>query len=124
MKVVKTALFANAFLFAAMSTGATEEAVAVRVSSSVATAPATVVVTATVQRDEQNRSLVVAAESDDFLRSSTIQLDGQDEARIHQFWLKSLPEGHYVVTALVQGSQGVRGIGRTTLEVLGGNTIR
>jgi hypothetical protein len=124
MKVVKTALFANAFLFAALSTGATEEPVAVRVSSSVATAPATVVVTATVQRDEQNRSLVVAAESDDFLRSSTIQLDGQDEARIHQFWLKSLPEGHYVVTALVQGSQGVRGIGRTTLEVVGGNTIR
>jgi hypothetical protein len=122
MKGVKTALLANTFLLAALSTGATEETVNIRVSSSVATAPATVVVTATVPPDEQNRSLAVVAESDEFLRSSTIELDGLDEARVHQFWLKSLPEGHYVVTALVRGTDGVRGFGRTTLDVVGGDT--
>jgi hypothetical protein len=124
MKAVKAALFANAFLLAALSSGATEEAVAIRVNASVATAPATIIVTATVPPDEQNRLLVVAAESDEFLRSSTIELDGRDEARVHQFWLKGLPEGHYTVTALLQGIGGIRGIGRTTLDVIGGDPNR
>jgi hypothetical protein len=119
MKALKTGLLTTAFLIGTLSSAATEDPVNVRLSASVATAPATVVVTATVVRDERNRMLVLAAESDDFFRSSAIELNGENEARRHQLWLKELPEGHYVISAELQGTTGVRALGTAFLEVRG-----
>src|SRR3954451_10730995 len=116
---MKTAFLTAALCAAAASKGATEDDVSLRLSSAFATAPATVIVTATVLRDERNRALVVTAESDDFFRSSTVELDGENEARVHQFWLKELPEGHYVVTAQLEGVNGVRALGTAPLDVHG-----
>jgi hypothetical protein len=119
MKVVTTVLFAGALVAQATSGGAGEEPVQVRLSSSVATAPATVVVTTTVERDPRNRALVVTADSDEFYTRSAIELDGDQDARLHQFWLKGLPEGRYVITAQVQGPSGVIGLSRVPMDVIG-----
>jgi hypothetical protein len=111
--------YAVACLFVAvgMLTVRTEPAVDVRVSSAFASAPADVMVTATVVPDERNRLLVICAESVDYLRRSTIELAGEEEARIHQMWLNSLPEGEYLVSARVVGADGVRAIADVKLRV-------
>jgi hypothetical protein len=119
IRTIRTAFLTAALCTCALVSGATEDAVQLRLSPSIANAPATVVVTATVSRDERNRVLVLSAESEDFLRSSAIELDGDNEARVHQFWLKGLPEGHYLVSAEVRGASGVRALGSVPLEVLG-----
>lgn len=118
-QTMKTAFLSAALCAAAVSRGATEDDVSLRLSSTFATAPATVVVTATVSRDERNRALVFTAESEDFFRSSTVELDGENEARVHQFWLKGLPEGHYLVSAQLEGVRGVRALGTAPLDVRG-----
>jgi hypothetical protein len=119
MKLMRTVVFAGAFVAQALSGAATEEPVRVRLSSAVATAPATVIVTATIERDARNRSLIVAADSEEFSTRSGIQLDGENDARLHQVWLKGLPEGHYIVTALVEGSDGPLGVTRVPMDVIG-----
>ncbi len=83
----------------------TRAPVAVRVNTSVANAPATVMVTATVEPDERNRTLILTASSNAYLRRSSIQLEGDDEARVHQMWLRGLPRGDYEVTADVLGAE-------------------
>jgi hypothetical protein len=124
MKVVTTVLFAGALVAHAAAGGAKEEPVQLRLSSSFATAPATVVVTATVERDVRNRSLIVTADSEEFYTRSAIELDGDQDARLHQFWLKGLPEGRYVITAQVQGTNGVIGMNRMPMNVIGTSTGR
>ena len=54
------------------------ERLVMRVSPSIAMAPAWVTVLTTVESDTENRALQVIFESADFYRSSTIQLDGDD----------------------------------------------
>jgi hypothetical protein len=55
---------------------AADSRLALRVSPSVAFAPANLLVRATVDVNAENRLLVIIAESDDFYRSSEITLDG------------------------------------------------
>lgn len=124
MKLMRTVVFAGAFLAPALSGAATEEPVSVRLSSAVATAPATVIVTARIERDPRNRTLIVSADSEEFYARSAIQLDGDNDARLHQFWLKGLPEGHYMVTAQVQGVDGPLGFSRVPMDVIGMPTER
>jgi hypothetical protein len=119
MKVMRTVVLAGAFVTQALSGAATEEPVRVRLSSATATAPATVVVTATIERDARNRALIVAADSEEFSSRSAIQLDGDNDARLHQFWLKGLPQGHYIVTAQVDGTDGPLGVTRVPMDVIG-----
>jgi hypothetical protein len=69
-----------------------------RVSPEVSFAPAHLVVRATVEAAPENRGLEVVAESDDFYRSSTVQLDGEHAPRTSIFDFVSLPGGVYDVT--------------------------
>ena len=117
MKIVVVCLFV---VFAALTMRAADHPVDVRVSSPFSTAPADVMVTATVVPDQRNRRLVITAEPLDYLRRSTMELDGEDEARIHQLWLNSLPEGDYVVSALVLDRDGPRAIAEVKMRVLAG----
>ena len=48
----------------------------------------------------------ISAESDDFYRSSAIQLDGDKAPRTTQFEFRSLPPGMYAVRAILRGSDG------------------
>jgi hypothetical protein len=91
---------------------------ALRQSQTVASAPAEVVVTATVERDADNRALEVAAESGDFFRSSLIALEGDQAPRTTQLRFKNLPSGEYVVVVVLHGRHGERTFERRTLIVM------
>jgi len=77
-----------------------------RVSPRISTAPGYVLVTATVERHPDNRTLEIAANSPDFFRSSVIPLDGDHAPRITQMTLKNLPGGEYSVVVVLHRSTG------------------
>jgi len=84
----------------------TDQKLAVRVSPAVAFAPATLVVRTTIQSDPDNRAVEIVAESNDFYRSSEIQLNGDHAPRVNVFEFRSLPPGTYLVTARLIDSKG------------------
>src|SRR5262245_59280713 len=92
----------------AMPAGAGErERLTLRVSPAVSFAPANLVVRATIPADADNRAVEIVAESEDFYRSSEIQLDGDRAPRTSLFEFRSLPPGTYEVKAVLRGSMGV-----------------
>ena len=82
------------------------ERMTLKVSPAVAFAPANLVVRATVVADADNRAIEIIAESQDFYRSSMIQLEGDQAARTNQFEFRSLPPGTYEVRANLFGTHG------------------
>ena len=82
-------------------------------------APATIPITIAVEPSADNRVLVVEADSEDYYRSSAIELDGENEKRLHSVWLKSLPAGEYVVRAQVKSKTDVLGTASQDLVVMG-----
>jgi hypothetical protein len=92
---------------AAMPVGAGErDPLTIRVSPSVAFAPANLVVRASVLADPDNRTVEFIAQSDDFYRSSEIPLDGDRAPRTTTFEFRNLPRGSYEVRAILRGSAG------------------
>ena len=82
------------------------ERVSIRVSPAVAFAPANLIVRASIEADEQNRSIQIIAESPDFYRSSEVQLEGDKAPRTSQIEFRNLPPGMYDVRVLLMGSGG------------------
>jgi len=54
------------------------------------------------------RLLRVVLDSDNFYRSSDIQLEGDRSPRSHFLWWRSLPAGTYRIVVTVFGTQGLR----------------
>ena len=93
---------------------------AIKVFPTVSFAPAELVVQAHVQIDSDNRALELEADSPDYYRSTTIQLNGQQAPQTTIFQLRSLPTGQYEVTARLYGSSGhARAEARQRIAVLG-----
>jgi hypothetical protein len=82
------------------------EPIAIRVSPAVSFAPANLVVQTTIEADAGNRAVEIVAESDDFYRSSQIQLEGEKAPRTNRFEFRSLPPGTYEVRARLIGADG------------------
>ena len=101
---VRAWVFGFVVLMAA-PTGAGER-LALKVSPAVAFAPANLIVRTTVEADAANRAMEVVAESRDFYRSSSVELDGDKAPRTTQFEFRSLPPGLYAVRAILVGSDG------------------
>src|SRR5579862_5587048 len=80
--------------------------VELRVSPLVAFAPADVNVRAMVEADSANRSMLIEVDSNDFYRSSEIQLDGERAARTNVFSFRDLPSGLYELRATVRDGRG------------------
>src|SRR5207247_7752022 len=76
------------------SVGANER-ISMRVSPEVSFAPANLSVRTTVEAHPDNRWIEIIAESDDFYRSSEMQLDGEHAPRTTIFASGSLPGGTY-----------------------------
>jgi len=87
-----------------------------RVSPSVAIAPADLIVRMTIEANAANRSIEIIAESEDFYRSSEQPLDGDHAPRTTQFEFRSLPGGQYLVSAVLKGANDEQ-IARTRQEV-------
>jgi hypothetical protein len=82
------------------------ERLTLRVSPAVSFAPANLIVRATIQADRANRLVEVVAESNDFYRSSEIELDGENAPRTNTVEFRSLPSGTYEVRVTVRGDSG------------------
>jgi hypothetical protein len=82
-------------------------------------APATVPITIAVEPGAQNRLLVVEVDSDDYFRSSGVELDGDKEKRLHSVEFKSLPAGEYTLRAQVLSKTDVLGVATGGLVVTG-----
>lgn len=105
----------------AAPTGAIER-LAVRVTPAVAFAPANLIVRATVESNDENRSIEIVAESDDFYRSSEVPLDGDRAPRTTLFEFRSLPTGSYQVRAILKGVSGKElAFTKAQVNVVGGN---
>ncbi len=82
-------------------------------------APANLVVRVHVTPDPANRALEVIAESSDYLRSSRMQLDGEDAPKTITLEFRGLPHGDYAVWGRLIDSAGhERGIVRRQVIVL------
>jgi len=96
-----------------------EQLVKVRVGSHSLFAPADLLIYVTVEKNSENRLLRVSAESDEFFRSSEVQLEGEESARIVILHFRDMPSGSYDVKADVVGSNGRRrGAARCPVTVL------
>ena len=92
-------------LIATLPLGAGER-MTIKVSPAVAFAPANLIVRAMIAADADNRAVEITAESQDFYRSSLVQLEGEKAARTSQFEFRSLPPGTYEVRANLFGTRG------------------
>lgn len=75
-----------------------------RVSPRVAHAPGRIVVRTTIEPHAGNRAIQIVAESTDYYRSSTQDLDGERAARTTVVQFKGLPLGVYRVSATLLGT--------------------
>src|SRR5262245_55439133 len=85
---------------------AAKEPLSIRVSPAVALAPANLIIQTRIDPDPYNRALEIVAESEDFYRSSTVQLEGDRAPKTTLFEFRSLPPGQYEVRASVIGADG------------------
>jgi hypothetical protein len=99
------------------SVGASHK-VSMKVSPSIAFAPATLVIRTRVEPDADNREMDLVAESDEFYSSSTVQLDGDRAPLTSMFQLRGLPSGEYEVTASVAAVDGQRVFAHAHVQVL------
>jgi len=103
----------------------TRESLSMQVSPAMSFAPANLMIRAKVEPDAANREMEVIAQSDDFYRSSAIQLEGDRAPRTVTFEFRSLPSGEYQVTAVVVGIDGQqRALARSRVNVIETGTSR
>ena len=89
-------------------TVAGKEPVSIRVFPAVSFAPADLVIQTRIEPDDNNRAMEVAANSEEFYRSSTIPLDGGRAPQTITIRFVSLPPGVYEVNAALIGADGRR----------------
>ena len=94
----------------------------VSVSPVVAFAGADLRVVVRVQPDAGNRRLQLSVDAPTFYASTERQLDGVDGARAHTFNLHELPAGDYEITAVLEGSEGIRSKITRQFKVMGEST--
>ena len=71
-------------------------------------APSNLNVRARVVPNAENRSLTIIAESEDFYRSSQVQLEGDHAPATITFEFRGVPGGEYLVSAALTDSLGRR----------------
>ena len=99
------------------SVGANDR-VSMKVSPAISFAPARLVIRTRVEPDADNREIEVLADSDEFHRSSAVQLDGDRAPLTSTFEFRGLPPGEYKVTAVVAGVNGQRAFAYAQVKVL------
>jgi hypothetical protein len=105
---IQTTAIGLAALFAVLAPASvgTASRLHMRVYPTVASAPAKVWVHMRIERDVQHRAVEIIAESEDFYRSSEIELDGDRAPRTNVFEFRGVPAGVYDVRAVLKGEGG------------------
>ena len=97
----------------------------IRVSPAAAFAPSNLFVRTTIEPDSSNRAIEIVADSDQFYRSSLVQLDGDRAPKTSIFEFRSLPSGEYEVKAALIGVGGhERAIARAHVTVIESGAAR
>jgi hypothetical protein len=92
--------------------------ISLRVTPTVSREPAFVNVITQIERNPANRTLQVTAESAEFYRSSTIDLEGDQAPRVTEISFRSLPSGDYQISAVLIDNQGHKSIARSSVLVV------
>jgi hypothetical protein len=79
-----------------------------RVWPTMAREPASLKIVAIVPADDRNRGLEIIAESEGYMRSSNIQLDGRDAQHVWDIEFRDVPRGKYDVIGVLTGTDGRR----------------
>jgi hypothetical protein len=85
-----------------------ESPITVHVSPAVAIEGSAVQATVRVVPNSDNRLLRIMVDSENYFRSSDVELNGDDAATTHYLALNSLPAGEYSFVAVVYGTHGER----------------
>jgi hypothetical protein len=89
------------------STGvSTRERLEMRARPAFAFAPSDVQMEFSIVPDAANRALEVSAESDDFFRSSVMELDGERAPRVISIRYRGLPAGDYHLRGSLVSDEG------------------
>jgi hypothetical protein len=106
-------------MVAAITTGAANGSLSMRVSPAMSFAPANLVIRTRIEPDADNRAIEVIADGEDFMRSSMMQLEGDRAPKTAVFEFRSVPTGEYQVTASLIGADGKRrAMERTHVNVI------
>lgn len=106
VKVMTFRMLLVGFAIASAGPLGADARLSMKVSPAVAFAPANLTMHTTVAPDRRNRMLQIVAESEDYYRSSEVQLDGERSARTTLTYFRSVPSGVYKVTASLRGQGG------------------
>lgn len=107
-RICRAAVFSLVFVVLITTAGTSSEADSLRlaVNPKFAHTPGAFKAVAIVERNAENRWLVLCAESADYFRSSTIQLNGGQAARRHEMFFERLPAGRYLIQARLERADG------------------
>lgn len=95
------------------------EGLRLRVSPEMTMEPAWIRVQTTIEPDAQNRALRIIIDSEAYLRSSQVELDGDKPPRTSVFQYRDLPAGDYEVRGVLIGRDGhQRAIAQRSVIVL------
>jgi hypothetical protein len=94
------------------------ELLKLEISPRVAPAPGFVRVQTHVDASDDRRVLEVTADSADFTRTSSIELDVQSSPRTTVFSFRNLPAGRYEFSAVLIGARGVLATATRTAEIV------
>lgn len=94
------------------------ELLKLEISPRVAPAPGYVRVQTRVDASDDRRWLEVSADSPDFSRTSSIELEGLSSPRTETFSFQNLPAGRYEFSAVLTGSRGVLATATRTAEIV------
>ena len=83
-----------------------DQRLSLKVSPTVAVAPASLTVRAFVEPNDGNRALSVVVSSPRYQRTSEVPLEGKQSQRLNVLELRDVPPGLYEVTATLVGSSG------------------
>ena len=77
-----------------------------KASPEISFAPALLTVRTVIEPDPDNRALEIVIDSEDFYRSSLIQLEGDQAPRTSVIQFRSVPGGSYMISARLLGQGG------------------
>ena len=77
-----------------------------KASPEISFAPALLTVRTVIEPDADNRALEIVIDSEDFYRSSLIQLEGDQAPRTSVVQFRSVPGGSYMISARLLGQGG------------------
>jgi hypothetical protein len=99
-------IFMAALLFPSAASLNATEPLSMAVSPLQSFAPTNLTIRLHVEPDAVNRALEVVAESGEYYRSSSVQLDGSDAPRTISFEFRDVPGGNYDVRGTLINSAG------------------